>query len=332
MSRAFNSIQQENQQQQQISQQLNYGHQHLQHKYTNIQIVLLIIILIICVICIVYMYTFKRKSNVDQIINIAAERSTFRPNVFKIYDKSTKTHCNRVIMVEPFGWYLWAIRDELFILNSESGARCPVGSMSAIQVFGTQFVETCLALDMNSIYLGYINGRNPVVVPYEIEGTTFTILSAINILVRNYIYFRLESYSNIKFDSKTTTNDINNSKKHTPSDPKNTIYPITIEQGRTFNSLEMNRLMKNEEIVQEPINLRQSYRQNIGWDSLVDGNHNPIHHGRYKRTLETQTIPSEILYKGRKRIMELNPNDFDYPTKRQNAIDSMFFRPRLIEN
>jgi len=43
MSRAFNSIQQENQQQQQISQQLNYGHQHLQHKYTNIQIVLLII-------------------------------------------------------------------------------------------------------------------------------------------------------------------------------------------------------------------------------------------------------------------------------------------------
>lgn len=156
-------------------------------------IIIIVLVCLVSLVCIYYMYFVKKRGNIDKIIDEAVNESAYRPTVFKIYDKSSNDICNRLIIVSPFDWYIWACRGELYILNPEGGLHCAIGSTPAIRVFASQFIETCLKLDMNSILDNYTLGRIPTVVPYDIEGTTFTVLSALNILMKSYITFDRES-------------------------------------------------------------------------------------------------------------------------------------------
>ncbi|AYP97938.1 19K protein [Mauternbach virus] len=322
------------------------------YKYSILQIGLTIIIVIICLVCLVYMYIFKRNANVDNIINQSVEKSQYHPTVFKIYDKSSETNCNRVIIVEPFGWYLWAIRGELYILNPESGIRCSHGSMSAIQVFATQFVETCLTLDMNSIYLGYINGKTPKIVPYEIDDTTFTILSAINILVKNYIHFDLEtstSFSNVNVHH-TLANDGNastfqsNKKFHKiPNDNdignrmSRSIVLKNNSKGRQLNSHEVTDIVMLSKSKFNSAKIHSAYRHHVGWNlnenatNYIESRTKQKIHGRKRRDTMEDSISTSRNINGKYYISELNHDDLDFATKRQNAIDTFDIQPRLIE-
>nr|DBA13079.1 TPA: 19kDa protein [Oryctes rhinoceros nudivirus] len=149
-------------------------------------------VIIISIACLYYMYAFKRRANTDAIIDEAVLRAEYTPTIFKIYDKSTDEICNRFIVVSPFDWYIWACRGELYILNPESGIKCAPNTTPAVQVLKDQFLETCLKLNLNSILDMYVNGKTPYIVPYEIESTTFTILSALNILMKEYITFHVD--------------------------------------------------------------------------------------------------------------------------------------------
>lgn len=157
------------------------------------KITIAIFVILICFACLYYMSLFREKANVERVIDEASKRAEYTPTLFKIYDKSSDNVCDRLIVIAPFDWYLWAVRGELYILNPEGGIKCAQNTTPAIQVLADQFLETCLKLDLNSILDVYVNGKVPHVVSYEINETTFTILSAINILVRNYIYFDIST-------------------------------------------------------------------------------------------------------------------------------------------
>lgn len=158
------------------------------------KIVITITIILICLAALYFIYQFRKKANVEEVIDEAVKRAEYQPTIFKIYDKSSKKVCNRLIVVSPFDWYIWACRGELYILNPEGGIKCAPNSTPAIQVLKDQFLETCLKLNMNSILDAYVNGKVPYTVPYEINSKTFTILSAINILVKDYITFDIEDH------------------------------------------------------------------------------------------------------------------------------------------
>ncbi|ATZ81492.1 19K protein [Drosophila innubila nudivirus] len=328
------------------------------NKYSIFQICFTIIIVIICLVCLVYMYIFKRTSNVDNVINQSVEKSQYHPTVFKIYDKSTVNKCNRVIIVEPFGWYLWAIRGELYILNPESGIHCSHGSTSAIQVFATQFVETCLTLDMNSIYLGYINGKTPKIVPYEINDTTFTILSAINILVKEYINFNLEtstSVSNINMYHDFTNNDsisndnndqdsmvnvtFQSNKKinRIPSDSHNMNTLKPNPKGRQLNSDELTKILKTSRSKFNIAKIHKAYTHHVG-SHLSENATNYKEssaiqkmHLRKRRDTSEYPISTQQIVTRKNYVSDLNPTDLDFATKRQNAIDTFDIQPRLVE-
>lgn len=154
-----------------------------------------LIVIFVCIItfvCIYYMYFVKKQANINRLFDESVKKSEFEPTIFKIYDKSSETVCNRLIVVDPFHWYIWACRGELYILNPEGGIRCQRDSTPAIRVYATQFVETCLRLNMNSILKSYMTNNLPKIVPYEIDGKTFTIFSALNILMKDYITFDKE--------------------------------------------------------------------------------------------------------------------------------------------
>lgn len=154
-------------------------------------ILVITIVTIICLICFYCMHVFSKNSNVNQIIHNASLESEFSPTIFKIYDKSSKEVCNRIIIISPFEWYLWACNNELFVLNPEGGIRCSAGSCPAVQIFKDRFVETCLGLNFNSILQAYVIGKIPTIIPYEIESNIFTILSALDILKEKWITFNV---------------------------------------------------------------------------------------------------------------------------------------------
>lgn len=132
----------------------------------------------------------RRAIDLPRMIDRAVERSAFRPTVFKIYDKSSDTVCDRLIVVEPFDWYVWACRGQLFVLNPEGGSvKCQAGTTPAVRVLEKQFYETCVNLDLDTLLRAYTTTGVYKEVPYEIEGTVFTVLSALNILCKDWITF-----------------------------------------------------------------------------------------------------------------------------------------------
>lgn len=124
----------------------------------------------------------------NALVDRAASESSFSPTVFRIYDRSSADICDRLICIMPFDWWVWACRGELYILNPEGGIKCATGNTPAVRVFSDQFVEVCLSLEYDSLLSGYTTLPCKIV-PYKITTSVFTILSALNILVKRWVTF-----------------------------------------------------------------------------------------------------------------------------------------------
>lgn len=204
--------------------------------------VLAILIVAIIFVAVYYMWRFNRNLDVKSLLNDAVNKSKFNPTSFHIYDRSTDEICDRLIIVQPFEWLLWAINNSLYILNPEAGIKCSTNSVSAIQVDGKQFIETCLKLNLNSILQHYQRDRTPYIVNYSIETTTFTILSAINLLAREYITF------NIADTSTNATPVITN--KHTHYSKMNGFTTIALKElNAATKNKDGQRKINNETVV-----------------------------------------------------------------------------------
>lgn len=149
--------------------------------------VLLTLVVAIGTVCLCYMYALGQGTSVGGHVKRAVDQSPYHPTVFQIYDRSTEQKCNRLIVVEPFGWHIWAANDELYILNPERAIQCGPANTPAVQVFPDRFVETCLSVSLESIVRVYVGHLVPVEVPYTIDEPTFTVLSALNILLQQWI-------------------------------------------------------------------------------------------------------------------------------------------------
>lgn len=134
---------------------------------------------------------FKNKAvNIGGVVDHAAREAAFTSSVFEIYDKSSATVCDRLIVVRPFDWTVWACRGSLYILNPEGGSqRSVAGHTAAVRVYADRFVETSLALSYDAIINAYSrkNGAKIKHVPYEIRGSKFTILTALDALAEKWI-------------------------------------------------------------------------------------------------------------------------------------------------
>lgn len=157
----------------------------------SINLPVLVITCLTALAILVYVWVKNKEVNIGGIVDNAVQEAAFNSNVFIIRDKSSSDVCNRLITVRPFDWTIWACRGELYILNPEGGIRCSAGHTPAVKVYADQFVETCLALSYDTIISSYSknNGAKIKHVPYEIEGSTFNVLTALNVLAKDWITF-----------------------------------------------------------------------------------------------------------------------------------------------
>lgn len=148
--------------------------------------------MVTCIVFITIIYTLitSKKLNGNLIIKKAVNNSKYEPTVFIIYDNSTKLNCDRLIIIEPFGWVIWAINQNLYILNVEGGRiECGVGSTPAVHVYNqTRFIDTCLKIDYHSL-LAFYSNKKCFTIPYNLTSNKFTIISALNLLCSRWITF-----------------------------------------------------------------------------------------------------------------------------------------------
>lgn len=165
----------------------------------SVNLAVLVITCLTALAILVYICVKNKEVNIGGIVDHAAQEAAFNSTVFIIHDKSSNTVCNRLITVRPFDWMIWACRGDLYILNPEGGIQCSAGHTPAVKVYADQFVETCLTLSYDTIISSYSknNGAKIKHVPYEIEGSTFTILTALNILAKDWITFDTATQSTI---------------------------------------------------------------------------------------------------------------------------------------
>lgn len=202
------------------------------------------------IVLLIYIYSKYEKFSMSKILNYSIHESEYKSTIFEIFDKSTKTTCDRLIIVKPFGWYIWAINNELYILNPENGMSCGAGSTPAVKILKDLYINCCLRLDYDSIINSYSNSPK-IIVDYTINDKTFTIFSALNILVKKYIKFDINSV-------QATLNEI---------EPLNT--NVETSHYEYISSLRGKKLLPEHIVrmmaIHEPINndLHEAYAQHI---------------------------------------------------------------------
>lgn len=157
--------------------------------------VVMVIMCLTALAMLVYVCFKNKEVNIGSVVDHAAQEAAYASAVFEIYDKSSATVCNRLIVVRPFDWIVWACRGSIYILNPEvSSQRSVADHTAAVRVYADRFVETSLALSYDSIVNAYSrkNGAKIKHVPYEIRGSKFTVLSALNALAKKWITFDCE--------------------------------------------------------------------------------------------------------------------------------------------
>lgn len=156
----------------------------VQEKKAN-RILFLIILFTLCLL--LYIFRISRRTKEHSAIQQAALNSEFKQCEFVVYDKSSKTVCDRLIIIEPFNWVLWNTRKNLFVLNPERDIQCSGHNNGAIRMLREEFYETCLDVSYDYIVKNYMTvGSNDVNVhrvPYTINDRVFKITDAINRLM-----------------------------------------------------------------------------------------------------------------------------------------------------
>lgn len=174
-------------------------------------VVLLVSALVLIVFTLIYIYLRRNVFSLRSVLHEATLNSEFNPTVFEIYDRSSALICDRLIVVKPFDWLIWAFRGELIVFVPESSQNCSVGQSAAIHIHKTSFHESCLSLDYDALLQSYMKEEKHSI-PYSIESKQFTIFSAINILLDGYITFN----DDLHLLSEHHIHSINNSKTLEP--------------------------------------------------------------------------------------------------------------------
>lgn len=221
-------------------------------------------------------YVVNKRKNIGDAVNMAVDGSMFSPTRFVIYDKSTETKCDRLITILPFEWYVWAVRDELYILNPEGATHCEPNMIPVVQVIDNTFKMTCINLELDTLLKHYKETGVTKIVNYEITGKKFTIMTALNILVKDWVTYDTKKMNLVRgADNKiyeindpvlgvrlTEAADLNSNEGYLFDRLKPDRLTRT-NPGRHLTSHEVLKLMSNENTHRSHTELLEKYQHHV---------------------------------------------------------------------
>lgn len=231
---------------------------------------------IVALVLISIVFVVNKRKNIGDAVNAAVDGSMFSPTRFVIYDRSTETKCDRLITILPFEWYLWAVRDELYILNPEGVTHCERNMIPVVQVIDNTFKMTCINLELDTLLKHYKENGVTKIVNYEITGKKFTIMTALNILVKDWVTYDTKKMNLVQgADNQiyeindpvlgvrlTEATDLNSDEGYLFDRLKPDKLTRT-NPGRQLTSHEVLKLMSNESKHRSHTELLDKYQQHV---------------------------------------------------------------------
>lgn len=154
-------------------------------------LVVFLLYLTLTIVILVFIYVKRPTKLLLDAYTQAENETRWEPAYFLIYDNSTIDECNRFIHIFPFNWYVWAIQNQVYIIENTQGIICSTGTIPAIKVSEdpANFVHVCLSVTLDGIIGQYLEA--PFKIFYDITESSqtnkFTVLDALNILFERYI-------------------------------------------------------------------------------------------------------------------------------------------------
>ena len=157
----------------------------------------------IIVICIILLIISKAKPTtfIQDQIKIASKETQFGSTYFEVYDKTNTEDgiCNRLIIVKPFEWQIWAKNGKIYIL-ADTNFQCPPNYTPAALVPNViepnsstyEFKSICIHILLEDIISSYSTTISPVKIPFDVQqlqeqSDKFTIIDALNYLLNGYL-------------------------------------------------------------------------------------------------------------------------------------------------
>lgn len=145
----------------------------------------------------------------EKTIQKASKETQFGTTFFEIYDKSTTEICDRLILVQPFGWLIWSKNGKVYVLG-DTNHDCPLNYTPAAfipNIVGEgdhyyNFNGVCLHIVLNDVVNNYRNNIMPAIIPFDIpklqaRPSQFTIIDALNYLFTKWLTMDAPESSNI---------------------------------------------------------------------------------------------------------------------------------------
>ncbi|QLI62457.1 ODV-E28 [Dikerogammarus haemobaphes nudivirus] len=160
----------------------------------------ILIVSIVLIFVIITLLISNKPKILPNAIVLASEETEFGSTYYEIYDNnSTSTVCDRLIIVYPFYWFVWAKNGLVYLLNA-TNQTCPINytpsSLVPSEVIEGQelynFKSVCIYMSFNDIVENYKAKTVPVKVKFDIKEiqsqlNKFTILDVLNDLFKNWI-------------------------------------------------------------------------------------------------------------------------------------------------
>lgn len=167
----------------------------------------------------VFLYLFheNRLTELSKVTNRASVETRFHPTYIEVYDRTNDRdeHCNRLIIVHPFDWYVWSISGRVYGLNASPITECQnANNTPAIKIpymtpdeiereYNKQdpeipeynFAYVCINDQFANIVSSYVNdSAKKVKIPYDMDAIVgkenterFTLLDMLNYLFQKGI-------------------------------------------------------------------------------------------------------------------------------------------------
>lgn len=210
-------------------------------------------VLLINIIWILYQH---RVRTIELQIEEASTLTNFNPTFYEIFDKSSSTTCNRLIVVQPFKWHILAKLGKVLLLN-ESLNVCELGSTPVVEIVdytaaaaaefdddddadaNDRYFETaCLNTDLLSILESYTDVA-PVYVPFDIaqlqqRPNRFTIFDALNDLFTRFITLEPPHTVGVEYQHKINLNrvPVNKHIQRRPSDSSTNSHELVAHRNK----------------------------------------------------------------------------------------------------
>lgn len=174
---------------------------------------------LILIFVILYVIVSNNPRIFEATIETASSKTKIAPTRYEIYDKSPDSEtCDRLIIVQPFYWHIWAYSGSVYLLN-ESNKTCPINYTPCVVVPTNKsdnlsdqiFKDVCINADYNTIVKSYTDTIIPVVIPFDVKSgqreNEFTILDALNFLFTKYITQSKPEESNVQYSNEKINRD-----------------------------------------------------------------------------------------------------------------------------